>query len=184
MVIKTSLQLKRLNIGVTALDLEQKEHRGIAQVTKNIIGSQMIPFVMEQKREFRIFKKPKLEIRMRLPLGGLNAFEVIPQVDFMTAIHFSSAQNPDSISWEVPPPSTGSLKRESSRPSNQPSFTRWGRFLQKTTRTFTRILNLRAEQACVSFFLRLYFVLILPQAKKVRKEPFLWAMPFDLSLNK
>tara|TARA_Y100001968_G_scaffold122890_1_gene111829 strand:+ start:3770 stop:5182 length:1413 start_codon:yes stop_codon:yes gene_type:complete len=37
MNIESEISLHGLNIGVTGLDLEQSEHRGIAQVTKNII---------------------------------------------------------------------------------------------------------------------------------------------------
>lgn len=37
MTIENALSLTGLNIGITGLDLEQTEHRGIAQVTKNII---------------------------------------------------------------------------------------------------------------------------------------------------
>ena len=37
MTIESALSLTGVNIGITGLDLEQTEHRGIAQVTKNII---------------------------------------------------------------------------------------------------------------------------------------------------
>ena len=37
MTIESALSLTGMNIGITGLDLEQPEHRGIAQVTKNII---------------------------------------------------------------------------------------------------------------------------------------------------
>ena len=39
MTIESAYSLKGMNIGITALDLEQTEHRGIAQVTKNIISA-------------------------------------------------------------------------------------------------------------------------------------------------
>ena len=38
MTIESAFSLEGLNIGITALDLEQNEHRGIAQVAKNVIS--------------------------------------------------------------------------------------------------------------------------------------------------
>ena len=38
MTIERAFSLEGLNIGITALDLEQNEHRGIAQVAKNVIS--------------------------------------------------------------------------------------------------------------------------------------------------